>query len=81
MTRGWVDDGGRVPDLVGVAFAYGERAITLPQSSYCDKWVAEFGSGAAKPSGQGVRTPYGGDLPLHVAEALLDDSERDPTLQ
>ena len=80
QSRWEVDDEGEVSDLLGVEFVYGERSVTLHQASYIARLVAEFGSGVTKPSGQGLRTPCTSELPIHVAEALLDDTCRDPVL-
>ena len=79
-SRWEVDDEGEITDLLGVEFEFKDGNVTLHQNQYIQKMVKEHLPDGAPSNLQSYRVPCDALLPLTVANALSDDSTRDPDL-
>ena len=75
------DEGELHEDLLGVDFSRADRVIKLSQSKYIDKLVSTYLSEGVPSTFQRNRRPYDEDLPLEVADAVMQSADSiDPTL-
>ena len=72
-----VEDEGEITDLLAVQFDFADGKVKLHQSDYIRRLVDEHGSGAKRPSAQGLKTPSdsgSNGLAQQVADAMTESS-------
>ena len=77
-----VEDEGEITDLLAVQFDFADGKVKLHQSDYIRRLVDEHGSGAKRPSAQGLKTPSdsgSNGLAQQVADAMTESSARFPS--
>ena len=79
-SRWEIDDEGELTDLLGVEFEFNGADVKLHQSQYIEKLVKEHLPDGAPTNLQSYRVPCDVNLPLVVANALSDDSDRDESI-
>ena len=69
-----VEDEGDLHDLLGIEFRFGSDTITLHQQTYIEKLCADFLPDGVPPQFQANKPPCDHNLPLHVVEAMSQET-------